>query len=80
MQAIGKAYMYGEDPFAAACFDPLQHLSWWEERAKDSNATIISVRGSLFDDTGKNAQHFFRFSGLNCFPFHLRKCAMNAPR
>jgi len=81
MQAIGKAYMYSEAPFAAACFNALQCLSWWGERAKDSNATVISVLeglGSLFDDTGKNAQHFFRFSGLNCFLFHLQKCAMNA--
>jgi len=78
MQAIVKAYMYGEAPFTTACFDPLQHLGWWEEKAKDSNATIILVCGSLFDDTCKNAQHFFRFSGLNCFLFHLWKCVMNA--
>jgi hypothetical protein len=80
MQTIGKAYMYGEAPFATACFDPLQRLGWWEEKAKDSNATVISVCGSLFDDTHKNAQHCFRFLGLNCFLFHLRKCAMNALR
>ena len=37
------AYMYGEIPFMDLCYDPLQCLSWWQARAMNSNADVLSV-------------------------------------
>ena len=42
------AYMYGEAPFVDLCHDPLQCLAWWKVQAKDSNGSILSVRGLFF--------------------------------
>ena len=43
LPGFDTAYMYGEVPFTDLCYNPLQHLSWWQARAMDSNANVLSV-------------------------------------
>ena len=71
------AYMYGEVPFMDVCYDPLQHLSWWQARAMDNNANVLLVCHFVFLTFLQIYSTLLRFLELNSFQFCHPRCVMS---